>query len=121
MDRVAAARERLEAGKSLALKAREAGPPCSECRYKTLLGMCGNPAYAEMRFSPAKGVLTEAFNITVDDARADQGLCGAEGILFEPQIAPAVIGKAVISGAWLGVRYLIFGIVAFLVVAWLLR
>lgn len=70
--------------------------------------MCGNPAYAEMRFDPSKGVLAEQFNVPVADARSDTGVCGPEAILFEPQMLPVVIAR----GAYAGVRTVVLSITA---------
>lgn len=84
MDRVAAARSRLEANRAFALQVREAGPPCSGCRFKTLLNKCSNPAYAEQRFDAPKGVYEESYLTNVRLARASDGLCGPEALLFEP-------------------------------------
>jgi hypothetical protein len=74
-----------------------------------------------MRFNPAKGILAESFDTPVDTARADEGLCGFEGLLFEPQRLPIVAGKVIVAGSWLGFRIFILGIVGLLVIGWLLR
>lgn len=60
--------------------------------------MCSNPAYAEMRFDPARGRLTEQFNVPVGEARSDVGVCGPEAILFEPQMLPVTVARGVYSG-----------------------
>ena len=83
--------------------------------------MCGNPAYAEMRFDPAKGRLSEVFNTGVEAARSESGVCGPEAILFEPQIAPVTVGKAVVGGSWLAAQMVAFGTAGLLFIAWLLR
>ena len=85
MDRIAAARARLDEAAAIALKAKEAGPPCSECRYRTILDMCGNPVYVVQEFSPATGEYSEKAQTRVSEARSDSGLCGPEGLLFAPQ------------------------------------
>lgn len=99
MDRVAVARERLQANRTLAVKAREAGPPCLDCRYRTLFNACGNPAYVEQRFEPSTGRFQELFDTPISTARSDDGLCGPEALLFEPQL-PAV---AIIKPVWNGI------------------
>lgn len=86
-----------------------------------MLGNCGNPAYAEPSFKPHSGIYEEAFFTSVAKARADDGLCGPEALLFEPKPTPATIGVATIKGSWLALRIAIFGIVALLFVSWLLR
>jgi hypothetical protein len=98
---------------AIARKAKEAGPPCSECRYKSLLGMCGNPAYTVHEFSPATGEYSEQSRTPVADARAETGLCGPEALLYEPHgfIVP------LIRGTWRGVKIThaaaVFGIILF--------
>jgi hypothetical protein len=82
--------------------------------------MCGNPAYAEPSFQPAKGAYSEAFNTPVALARADDGLCGPEALLFEPQIAPIAAGAAVAKGAWLVFRIATVGTAAVVFLGWLL-
>lgn len=121
MDRVAAARERLEVVRSLAVKARDAGPPCSDCRFQTLLRTCGNPAYADFTFEPSKGRVSEAFNTPIEKARDESGLCGPEAILFEPQIVPVTVGKGIIHGSWLAFQIVGFGAAGLLFISWLLR
>jgi hypothetical protein len=74
----------LDAFKAVAVEARDAGPPCSDCHFRTLLGMCGNPAYAEQKFEPSTGSYSESFFTPIATARAPDGLCGPEALLFEP-------------------------------------
>lgn len=98
MDRAIAARERLAGVLDVARKAREAGPPCSDCRYRTLLNNCGNPAYAEPRFEPSSGTYAEAFSTPIKSARSDDGLCGPEALLFETQSLPVFVARSVGNG-----------------------
>ena len=85
VDRIAAARARLDEAAAFAIRVKEAGPPCSECRYKTLLGMCGSPAYAVQKFSPSTGEYSSRSETSPEVARSEDGLCGPEALLFEPQ------------------------------------
>ena len=119
MDRIAAAQERLEAVKLVAQSAREAGPPCADCHFRTLLGNCGSPAYSEPSFDPVTGEYVERFATPVAAARAIDGLCGPEALLFEPQHTL----MATVSGLWeagravvaiIGGIGLTFGVVAML-------
>ena len=107
----------MDEAAAFAYRAKEAGPPCSECRYKTLLGMCGSPAYAVQRFSPATGEYSSRSETDLDTARSDGGLCGPEALLFEPQgwFVPLVVGT------WRGARAaFIAAIAGFILVLWLL-
>jgi hypothetical protein len=94
MDRPARVRAELERQKVIARQAIEAGPPCRDCRYATILGTCGNPAYYEQSFAPASGRYAIDQNTSFDDARSVDGLCGPEALLWEPQSKPV----AIISG-----------------------
>jgi hypothetical protein len=47
--------------------------------------MCSNPVYAVQDFNPATGQYSERCETTVAEARADNGLCGPEALLFEPR------------------------------------
>jgi hypothetical protein len=107
VDRVAAAKERLSAAAEIARQAGEAGPPCSDCRYRTILGNCRNPAYAQPRFEASSGIYEEAFITPIVSARSDNGLCGPEGLLFEPHSAAVEVAKS----AWGGVKIVYFGLV----------
>lgn len=98
MDRVQAARERLEGLSALAQKAAAAGPPCADCRFKTLLDRCSNPAYSVPSFDPAAGEWVDRFETSVSDARSDAGLCGSEAVLFEAHPPFVVAGRALLSG-----------------------
>lgn len=112
MDRVAAAKASLERVKSVAREAMEVGPPCLECRFKRF-GTCRNPAYSEPSFDPALGTYTENFTTPLSKARAEDGLCGPEGLLFEPQFPIIAVTKAFGGGlktAWLIAAAVLFGI-----------
>jgi hypothetical protein len=86
-----------------------------------LLGNCGNPAYAKARFDPAKGVYEESFFTSAIEARAKDGLCGPEALLFEPRTLPAIVGKALVTGTWIAWQATALVIVALFLLAWLLR
>jgi hypothetical protein len=95
MDRPALVRAELERQKVIARQAIEAGPPCRDCRWATIMGTCGNPAYYEQSFAPASGRYAIDKNTSFDDARSPEGLCGPEALLWEPQSKP----RAIIGGA----------------------
>lgn len=88
MDRVTRAQAELCERKAFAEGVRRAGPPCLTCRHKTLLGRCSNPAYAKQFFDPTMGRYLEMFETEVDAARAEDGLCGPEAILWEDMSLP---------------------------------
>ena len=100
MDRIAAARGRVDEYRSFVARVAEAGPPCSSCRYRTLIGTCGNPAYAVQTFDPAKADYSESFLTPVSAARADDGLCGPEAMLFEPRTVLVTVIHGLGHGAW---------------------
>lgn len=103
MDRVGLAKSRVDEFKAFAVKAKEAGPPCMDCRFQTVLGRCSNPAYAEQSFDPARGVYSETFSTPISSARSDDGLCGPEALLFEPRGFIAFVTRNLGRGAWNGV------------------
>ena len=86
--RVSAVRDRLgelKAGLSLAKTA----PACRECIYAPIdgsgRGPCENPVHWEMRYDATAGELAgKTDRVTTTEARAEDGLCGPEGLLFEP-------------------------------------
>jgi hypothetical protein len=94
MDRPALVRAELERQKVIARAAAEAGPPCRDCRYFTITGSCGNPAYYSQAFEPSSGRYSIAHDTPASEARADSGLCGPEALLWEPQSKM----KAIIGG-----------------------
>lgn len=112
VDRIAAARARLDEAATIALKAKEAGPPCSECRYRTLLDMCGNPAYTVQEFSPATGRYSERSQTKIAEARDDTGLCGPEALLFEPHGTLVPLLRGLWAGSKLGWVVFILGFTA---------
>lgn len=97
MDRAALVRARLEEVSDVARRAGEAGPPCIDCRLRTALGTCSNPVYVSQTFDPARGLYSEHYVVDVEDARAETGLCGPEGLLWEPITKPRAILNAVVS------------------------
>lgn len=99
MDRAALARARLDEVTAIARRAGEAGPACMDCRSRTVLGTCGSPVYVTQTFEPAKGRYSEHYMVNVEDARAESGLCGPEGMLWEPITKPRAILNAVVSYA----------------------
>lgn len=97
MDRVAMARARLEEVTEVARRAGEAGPPCLDCRLRTVLGTCSSPVYVSQTFNPASGRYSEHYVVDVEAARAETGLCGPEGLLWEPLAKPRAILNSVVS------------------------
>lgn len=83
MDRAALAKARIAEVSEAARRYGEAGPSCFDCAHRSL-GRCGNIAYAEQRFEPATGKHVLEYPITKERARAEDGLCGPEALLFEP-------------------------------------
>ena len=88
MDRAARARVELDRVKIEARAIQGAGPPCRDCRYISLTGRCSNPAYYRQIFEPSSGSYSVENGATVEAARADEGLCGPEALLWEP-LAPS--------------------------------
>ena len=85
MDRAARARVELDRVRIEARAIQEAGPPCRDCRYISLTGRCSNPAYYRQIFEPSSGSYSVENGATVEAARANEGLCGPEALLWEPQ------------------------------------
>lgn len=83
MDRVALVRAELDRKTTLARIAGSA-PVCRECQFERG-GNCGNPALTEASFEPHTGQFDERSNVKLADARSDKGLCGIEGLLFDPK------------------------------------
>lgn len=97
MDRVVLAKARLEDVIAVARRAGEAGPPCIDCRLRTVLGACGNPVYVAQTFDAASGKYSEHYVVPVEEARAETGLCGPEGLLWEPITKPRAVLNSVVS------------------------
>lgn len=86
MDRIAAARSRVETVKAeIDSPARRL--PCIQCRYYELV--CTHPAVGRFKINPetGKGKLIPEF---AEVARSEAGACGPEGALFDSRSAPAV-------------------------------
>ncbi len=83
MDRVALVRAELDRKTALARIAGSA-PICRECQFERS-GNCGNPALTEARFEPHSGQFAEISKIGLAVARSENGLCGPEGLLFDPK------------------------------------
>jgi hypothetical protein len=85
MDRTARVRAELDRVKTEARVIDAAGPPCRDCRFITLTGCCSNPAYYRQEFKASSGDYKVRCETSVDDARSEDGLCGPEALLWEPQ------------------------------------
>lgn len=110
--------------------AEATGPPCVDCRHywppdkisliepnmRPKVAICRHIAHAERSFDPTVGVFHEREETPAANARSETGLCGPEGLLFEPipihKVAfqrfnhsgfalPAYITAAVIVASWL--------------------
>lgn len=95
--RIEVAKARLEEQRAVVVAAKEAGPPCTQCRYyirshlsgsdrhlRTEGPYCGHLAHSRQFFDPASGSLSQKIDVTPAAARAPDGLCGPEAALFEP-------------------------------------
>lgn len=81
-------------GRSLLVQAAQAGPPCVRCAHYSA-PFCGHLAYTSQSYSPVDGALSVSIAVPAKAARADDGLCGPEATLFEPDgrlPTPALIG-----------------------------
>jgi hypothetical protein len=83
--------------------------------------MCGNPAYAEQKFEPSTGSYSESFFTPVSTARAADGLCGPEALLFEPLGSLVETAKDIGNGARTVLAYISGGIIVLGLAAQLLR
>ena len=63
-------------------------PGCARCVYGPIkgagLGKCEHPVFWERRRDPVRGEWRGQLTSTTSEARSEQGLCGPEGLLFEP-------------------------------------
>lgn len=82
-----AAVDRLQALKVQEIDAGKAGPPCSCCRFGPLErsgeGPCNHYVNWNRRFDPATGTWFGDLRMSTREARAAEGPCGPEGLLFE--------------------------------------
>lgn len=100
MDRIAAARERVQSVKA-ELHSPAVHLPCIKCRYYELV--CTHPAVIEVRANPETGKV-KAKPAFAKDARSENGACGPEGALFDARSAPALMLVSVLSypsGRWI--------------------
>lgn len=89
--RIEAAKARLEANRAKVAGAVGLGPPCTQCRYyvkrpkhsRSLSGRCRHLAFVNQVVNPINGRITDNFNTPAHEARAEDGLCGPEAVLFE--------------------------------------
>lgn len=62
--------------------------PCSECRFGPIdgsgLGICEHYAHWEIAADPVRGRRRGSVQVSTMTARSADGLCGPEGLLFEP-------------------------------------
>lgn len=94
--RIEAARARLEASHSALVQSKHAAPVCARCAFYVRESInrskprraphgpyCGHPVYSQHQFEPATGLVRQEVEVPVTVARAPEGLCGPEAILFE--------------------------------------
>jgi hypothetical protein len=95
--RIAAVRDRLRELQTDEHLAERSGPPCVGCIHITLkkegfpatdMPYCGHLAYTQRAYDRTKGEFDEVIAVTAETARADDGLCGPEGMLFESKVVP---------------------------------
>ena len=120
MDRAARVRAELERVKTEARAIGAAGPPCRDCRYSTITGACANPAYYKQTFDPASGSYSIEHDTPVTFARSEAGLCGPEGLLWEPtsevRAVLTALGRQMESHPW-GTLFLL--VVLWTLIEWL--
>jgi hypothetical protein len=96
VDRVAAARERVQAIKA-ELSSPAADLPCIQCRYFEVV--CTHPAASELRVSPISGK-PKIKHFAAEKARAEDGACGPEGALFDSRSLPGLVVVSVLTSKW---------------------
>jgi hypothetical protein len=100
VDRIAAARERVEMVKA-ELRSPAVVLPCIKCRYYELV--CTHPAVSEIKANPETGKV-KAEPAFARDARSEEGACGPEGALFDARSIPGQVIVEVLSsspGRWI--------------------
>jgi hypothetical protein len=100
VDRVAAARERVRAIRA-ELGSPAANLPCIQCRYFEIV--CTHPAAIGLKVSPVSGQ-AKADYPAADKVRAEDGVCGPEGALFDARSPVGLAAVAVLTsklGPWL--------------------
>lgn len=109
-ERLEAVRERVIALRNHAVEAREAGPPCWQCRFYELpTGRCKSDVIAGMTWNAEYRRFRYGRPTKATDARAPSGLCGPEALLFEkitknPYLTAALIaaaGASIFGPIWL--------------------
>jgi hypothetical protein len=104
LDRISAARERVQSVRSEVLTVTEF--PCIQCRHYSLA--CTHPAISKIRPDPVSGSV-KSDHADAAEARAEGGLCGPEGALFEHRSLPGSVAVYMLSttaGRW------VFGLAA---------
>jgi hypothetical protein len=92
--RVKAAKARIDENRAALMLARDAGPPCTKCTHYVPIynrdparnyrpSLCTHPAYQDAAYSLESGRVAQIGNVPAYKARAQDGLCGPEGVLFE--------------------------------------
>ena len=112
MDRVSAARERVQSVRAEVVSVTEF--PCIQCRHYSLA--CTHPAVGQVIPDPETGSV-KLKSVAAADARAPDGACGPEGALFDarsPLGAAAVYMVSTTSGRWaLGLSLFLLGCTLF--------
>lgn len=112
--RIAAVRAVLRGHQVEQIRAESAGPSCEGCfhlvpaktgPYAHHPQICGHLAYTQRRYDRSAGKFVEEAETSTDEARADDGLCGFEAIMYEPKFGPVKVwtgrAGAAVSAAWL--------------------
>ena len=96
MDRVAAARERVDQIRA-ELRSPARDFPCIQCRYFEIV--CTHPAATQISVSPVSGDASATYPDAAK-VRAEDGACGPEGALFDSRALPGLIAVSVIKSVW---------------------
>jgi hypothetical protein len=80
------------------LKGLRAGPACHFCIHGpengAAKGICGHPIHHEAKADAVTGGFSTKSLVSTLKARSESGLCGPEGLLFEPRPVPVRIWRA---------------------------
>jgi hypothetical protein len=99
VDRLSEARERVDQVRAK-LHSPARALPCIQCRYFELV--CTHPAAIDLNVSPVSGK-TSANYPDAAKVRAESGICGPEGALFDARSVPGQVVAHVINstaGRW---------------------
>lgn len=101
--RIEAVRSRFRDLKIDELSADATGEPCTRCihflpkegrGYDAKPDRCRHLVNTTRKFDPIRRRYDETAHVSALDARSDTGLCGPEGVLFDPGKKKGPVGKA---------------------------